>query len=277
MKPAAFEYFRPASIDEAIDLLDRHGEEARPIAGGQSLVPTMNLRLATPAVLVDISRIAALQGWRRDGDVVRIGAATRQAALLGDSGFAAAVPLLAMALTHVGHVQTRSRGTIGGSLVHGDPAAEIGLVAATLDAEIVLRGARGERRLPVRDFQLGALATDVAAGELLVEIILPVAVAGTRCAFRELARRRGDFALVAVAAQRTYDRLAVCIGGLEAVPRRCTGLSTRLALEDLDARADAIGRELASVTPLADLHASGDYRRHLAAVLLEDCLREVLT
>ncbi|WJR80897.1 xanthine dehydrogenase family protein subunit M [Bradyrhizobium sp. NP1] len=278
MKPAPFDFFCAGTVDEAVALLARLGEDARPVAGGQSLVPAMNLRMATPTALVDISRIAELRGWRQVGDRIHIGAATTQAELMRDSDLAVRLPLLAAALPNIGHVQTRSRGTIGGSLVNADPSAEIGLVAATLEAILVLRSAQGERRLAAREFQLGALTTAIAPGELLVEIIMPTAPAGARCAFRELARRHGDFALVAVAVQRSAGELKVGIGGLEEAPRRCDRLTARLAEEGFaaDAIDDAVRVELADVAPLSDIHASGDYRRHLAAVLLKDCLMDVL-
>lgn len=278
MKPAAFEYFRPRSIDEALDLLDRFGDDARVIAGGQSLVPAMNLRMATPDVLIDIHRIPELIGWRCDGSSLRIGAATPQAVILRDPDLARSLPLLALAVSHVGHVQTRSRGTIGGSLVHGDPSAEIGLVAATLDATLVLRSRNGERRIPACDFQIGGLVTDVASNELLVEIVMPKAANGARWAFRELARRHGDFALVAAAAQVSEGVLSLAVGGLEEKPRRCDLLVKKLdeARFARDAIADAISAELGDVAPLSDLHAGGEYRCHLAAMLIEDCLKEVL-
>lgn len=278
MKPASFAYFRPDTLDEAIELLHRHGDEARPIAGGQSLVPAMNLRMATPEVLVDINRIDELKGVRKVGNHLHIGAATTQAALMRSADVAAMLPLLAAALPKIGHVQTRSRGTIGGSLVHADPSAEIVLVAATLDAELVIRGHDGERRAHVHDFQIGALTTDVSAGELLVGVVLPVTAPNARCAFRELARRHGDFALVAVAAQIEGDHLRVAVGGLEETPLRCDVLADALRDSgfERDAIAEAIHKQLAGATPLADIHASADYRMHLAVSLLEDCLREIL-
>jgi len=278
MKPSAFAFFRPQSIDEAVELMVLLGEDARPIAGGQSLVPAMNLRMATPSALVDISRIAELRGWRQIGDSIHIGAATTQAALMREPGLAACLPLLMAALPNIGHVQTRSRGTIGGSLVHADPSAEIGLVAAALDAVLVLRSVSGERRLSARDFQLGALTTAIQPGELLVEIVMSAAEPGTRCSFRELARRHGDFALVAVAAQITGDRLAIVVGGIEEAPRRCDMLIAKLkaAKYSADAIDDAIQTELSDVAALSDIHASGSYRQHLAAVLLKDCLLEIL-
>ena len=279
MKPALFDYFRPDTLDAAIELLERHGDEARPIAGGQSLVPAMNLRLATPRVLVDIGGIAALRGWQQTAEGIHVGAMTTQAALLRGANLAASLPLLMAALPHVGHAQTRSRGTIGGSLVYADPSGEIGLVAAALDAVMIVRSRHGERRVKAREFQRGALTTDIRAGELLVGTIFPAAGKDTRFAFRELARRQGDFAMVAVAAQIQGDDLRVAVGGLEEVPLRCDKLISLLRVRGFkrDAVAEAIRTQLEGVAPLADLHASGDYRTHLAANLLEDCLMEILS
>lgn len=278
MKPAAFDYFRPGTVDEATELLDRFGDDARVIAGGQSLVPSMNLRMATPAALVDIGGIGELVGWTKERDRIRIGAGTTQAALMRDRALATELPLLASALPHVGHVQTRSRGTIGGSLAHADPSAEIGLVAAALDAEFVLRSSRGERRLGASEFQLGALTTAIEPEELLVEVVVPAAAAGARLAFRELARRHGDFAIVAVAAQVSGSELVVAIGGLEEVPRRCDIAAGVLADAALSCAAidQAIAAELRETEPLADLHAGADYRLELAAVLMNECLEEIL-
>ncbi|MEA2944504.1 MAG: 2-furoyl-CoA dehydrogenase binding subunit [Bradyrhizobium sp.] len=278
MKPAAFEYFRPDTIEGAIELLGRYGEDARVIAGGQSLVPAMNLRMATPRVLVDINRIPELKFTQKAGNTLRIGAATTQAALIRTPDLPALLPLLAAALPHIGHVQTRSRGTIGGSLVHADPSAEIGLVAATLNAEFIIRGQRGERCVRASEFQIGALTTDVSADELLVGVEFPIAGANARFSFKELARRQGDFALVAVAAQVDGDDFWLAVGGLEEVPLRCDQLVAELRAHDFqsEAIAEAIRIQLQSASPLADIHASGDYRMHLAAVLLEDCLKEIL-
>lgn len=279
MKPAPFEYFRPETIDEAVALLDRHGDGARLIAGGQSLVPTMNLRLAAPDVLIDISRMPQLHGWKKIDDDIHIGAAMTQAALIRDQALAGQLPLLAAALPNIGHVQTRSRGTIGGSLAHADPSAEIGLVAATLDAIFVLRSARGERRLSVNEFQLGALTTAIEADEILVEVVMRCAPPGARCVFRELARRHGDFALVAVAAQIAGADLRIAVGGLEAQPRRCGTLAATLTETGFSPEAieRAIRRELDDVDPLSDIHASGGYRVELAAALMAECLAEILS
>jgi CO/xanthine dehydrogenase FAD-binding subunit len=278
MKPAAFELLRPRTLPQALAALAERADDAKVIAGGQSLVPAMNFRLATPSLLIDLNAVAGLAGIRRDGDRLRIGAMTRQRELIESSLVAAHVPLLAKAVPHIGHVQTRSRGTIGGSLVHADPSAELPLVMVALGAELTLAKRHSERTVPARAFFTGAMTTVLEADEILTEIALPLAPAGTRCTFRELARRHGDFAIVAVAVQSAPPGLTVAVGGLEAVPRHCGHLAQALSPRKVD-RASlraSIDAELAGAQPLEDLQAGAEYRRHLAAVLLEDALTEVL-
>lgn len=261
MKPSPLRLLRPDTVEEALQLLAAHGEAARPIAGGQTLVPMLNLRVAAPAVLVDLNRVAALAGIRREDGWLHIGAMTRQKTLLEDPRIAEAAPLLAMAAHHIGHAQTRNRGTIGGSLAHADPAAELPLVMAVLDAMLTLRDAGATRQVPARDFVRGALTTALRPGEILASIAVPVAPPGTRAAFRELARRHGDFAIVAVAAQRTPRGTRIGIGGLADRP--------------LVATAGDVAARIASADSLSDLQASAGYRRHLASVLVEECLEEI--
>ena len=278
MKPPPFTYLRPQTIDEALALLAEHGADAKILAGGQSLVPVMNFRLAAPDCLVDLNRVAGLAGIRLDEGRVVIGAMTRQAVLLGDATIAAHAPLLREAASHVGHVQTRSRGTVGGSLAHGDPAAELPMVMAALGATFVIRSAAGERRASARDFFRGALDTALEPDEILTEIALPAAAPGTRTAFREFARRHGDFAIVAAAAQLGEHGLTAGLGGLEEAPRHCGVLVRKLAGagDDPDALDRAVERELSGSEPLGDLHAGPEYRRSLAAVALRDCVARVL-
>ena len=278
MKPAVFDMVRPATLDEALCLLAAHHEDARVIAGGQTLVPAMNFRLATPGLLIDLNRVSELATIRLDGSQLRIGAMTRQAALLTNLLVAKHVPLLGIAVPHIGHIQTRSRGTVGGSLAHADPSAELPLVMKTLGATFTLRSSTALRTLPAREFFLDALGTALVDGELLTEVAIPVAPEGTRCAFRELTRRHGDFAIVSVAVQHTPDAIVIGVGGLEGVPRLCTSLMNAILAPGF-ARSnlpDLIRTELQGARALADLHASADYRRHLAAVLLDECLDEVL-
>jgi carbon-monoxide dehydrogenase medium subunit len=280
MKPARFEIHRPREIAEALDLLARHGESAKILAGGQSLVPLMNLRMASPAVVIDINRVAGLSGIRTSDGVIAIGAMTRQKLLLEDEAIARHAPLLARAMAHVGHVQTRSRGTVGGSLAHADPAAELPLAMVTLDAVLRIRSVRGTRAVPARGFFRDALTTTLEPDELLTEIELPVAPAGARVAFREYARRHGDFAIAAAAVQRAGDdaRIAAGLGGVGVVPHLCAGLA-EVAHSARRGRAELellIGEQLKGIAPLSDHHASADYRRRLGVLALADCLEEVM-
>jgi 2-furoyl-CoA dehydrogenase FAD binding subunit len=278
MKPAAFDMLRPETLEEALRVLAANGEDAKLLAGGQSLVPTMNFRLAAPKVLIDLNRVLALSGVRRDGDWLRVGAMTRQAELLENPLVAAHAPLLAQALAHVGHLQTRSRGTIGGSIVHADPSAELPLVMTVLDAMFTIERTGQRRTAKAGDFFVDALVTGIDADEILTEIAIPLAPEGARCEFREYSRRHGDFAIVAVACQYALPAFAIGIGGLEAVPRRCCTLEAALAQRKTEPQEllELIHAELAVTHPLSDLQAGGDYRRQLAAVLVADVLAEVL-
>jgi len=276
MKAAEFDYARAASVEEICRLLGSAGGEGKIIAGGQTLVPLLVMRLARPTLVIDINRVDALRGLRLDGDRLAIGAGTRQADVLADSALARHAPLLAKGLRMVGHPQTRNRGTIGGSLANADPAAEIGLVARTLDAAITARSTSGERVIAAAQFFAGAMTTALSAEECLTEVRFPIwneARLGT--GFEEMSIRRSDFALVAAACQLALDgdgvcrRIALGIGGAEAVPvraseaeQRLTG--TRLEPGDIDRATAALGEAL---TPLSDHHASADYRRRVAAAL----------
>jgi CO/xanthine dehydrogenase FAD-binding subunit len=278
MKPAAFELFRPQSLDEALRLLAEHQENARLLAGGQSLVPLLNFRLAAPAVLIDLNRVAGLSGIRLDGRNLRIRAMTRQQELIENTLVAKHAPLLAAATRWVGHIQTRSRGTVGGSLAHADPSAELPAVLVALDARLEIQSIRGSRNIPVRSFFRDALVSDLAPDEVLVEIVIPCAAASSRYSFHELARRHGDFAIVAAAAQCDPPQISVALAGLEVTPRLCVRLMDVLRGNGLSRGGieDAIKQELAAVKPNSDLQASGKFRIHLARVLLRDCLEEVL-
>lgn len=278
MKPAPFDMVRPESVEQALALLAEHGGDAKVLAGGQSLVPVMNFRLATPGIVIDLNRVRQLSGIRLDGSVVRIGAMTRQRELLESPIIERAVPLCAKAMPYVGHVQTRSRGTVGGSLVHADPSAELPTVMVALDAKFELLRKNKRRELSAREFFVDALTTVIEPDELLAEIVVPVAPPGTRCAFDEITRRHGDFAIVSIAAQIANDDIAVTVGGLEATPHYCDALISRLRSEKFDpaALSEAITEELAAVEPLSDLQAGADYRKELARVLLHDTLKPLL-
>ena len=283
MKPVDFDYERPASVGEVCRRLTALRGEAKIIAGGQTLVPLLAMRLARPALLLDISRIAALDFIAtRDGHVA-IGACTRQAAALAHATVRASAPLLAKALGFVGHVQTRNRGTIGGSLANADPAAEIGLAALTLDAEARASSAAGERAIALRDFFRGPMETALAPDECLTELRVPVwREASIGAGFQEVSVRHSDFALAAAAVQLALDpagvcrRIAISVGGAAATPLRSADAERRLLGTTLDARdIDEAGTLVAdALAPLADLHASPLYRRRVAAALVKRALAE---
>lgn len=274
MKPPAFEYVAVASTDEAVAELARHGDEAKLLAGGQSLMPILNLRLAAPGRLVDLNRVGALAYVEERAGGVAIGAMTRQRAVERSALVAARVPLLADALPWVGHSTIRNRGTLGGSLAHADPAAELSAVAMCLDARLTVRGSRGERTLAARDFFRGSLTTALAPTELLTEVWFPSLPAGSGAAWIELARRHGDYALVGVAAVVTLEgaivreaRLALIgVGGVPVRPAAAERLlaGVPLSAESMAAAAESVRRH---IEPHGDIHATAAYRRHLAGVL----------
>lgn len=264
-------------------MLSEHGAGARPIAGGQSLVPMMAMRLARPEWLVDIDGIAELKYIRVDGDRLRTGAGTRQRALERDAPAGRAVPLLPAALEWVGHVQTRNRGTLGGSLAHADPSAELPLAACVLDAELSVRSARGRRAIRATDLFTGPMTTALETDELIEEIAWPIwREERVGSAFTELSIRHGDFALVAAAAQVALDEEGRClrasfgVGGADGTPVVFPELANSLKgsrLED-DVVAGTAESAAARLAPGEDLHASAEYRRHLAKVLVTRALRE---
>ncbi|HVH73835.1 MAG TPA: xanthine dehydrogenase family protein subunit M [Stellaceae bacterium] len=283
MKPARFDYHRPASIDEAIAVLARYDGEARILAGGQSLVPMMNFRIATPAALVDINRIAALAHITVEGDIVRVGAMTRQREIEHSPVIKEKLPLLAEAIRLVGHLPTRSRGTVGGSIAHADPAAEIPMVLVALDGEVVAKGPKGERHIAARDLFQDALTTSLSSDEVLTEVRFPVMPANAGCALEEFSRRHGDFALTAIAAVIVRDgdkctRAQLATGGVEPAPRRQSAAEAILMERGLgeEAIAAAAAKAAEGVEPLSDHHASGDYRRHLTRVLLERAVKRAI-
>lgn len=268
MKPARFEYLAPDNIDEAVALLAARAPDARPLAGGQSLVPMMNFRLARPAALVDLNRIRELAYVEDRGDHLAIGAMTRERTIENSALVREAAPLLHEATIHIGHLPIRSRGTIGGSLANADPAAEYPAAAVALGCELVARSPRGERRIAAAEFFDGPLSTVMEADELLTEIVVPKAPDGSGSAFVEIARRHGDFALAGVAAQVTPGggasvRLAACGAG----PRPLRLARAEAALRDGCSAEDAARAAAAEVDPGDDLHASAAYRRRLVGVM----------
>ena len=280
MKPPRFDYLLPRSLDEALGLLAEHGEQAKVLAGGQSLVPLLNFRLVRPGYLVDLNDIPGLDGIRLENGRLAIGAMTRQRAAETSPLVRERCPLLADALPQVGHVQIRNRGTVGGSLAHADPAGEMPAVIAALDGELILRSRRGERRLRPEQFFVAYLTTAAEPDELLVEARVPVSPPGTGTAFLEVSRRHGDFALVGVAATLTVDDGGVCTGCAIAVtgvgPTPVVAREAAQALVGVKPSASAFedaGRRVASgLHPDSDLHASSEYRTHLARVLTRRAL-----
>ncbi|QIM53966.1 FAD binding domain-containing protein [Hydrogenophaga crocea] len=284
MKAAPFEYILADSLAHALELLERHGHEAKPIAGGQSLVPMMAMRLARPAVLLDINRLSELRQLAVRPGGVQMGATTPQRVVEHSAELARALPLVRDALRWVGHIQTRNRGTVGGSLVHADPAAELPLAAVVLDASLHLRShAGGERRIAARDFFLGPMFTATGETECLVDLHWPVwSGEGIRTAFSEVSMRHGDFAMAAAACQLQLDADGVCrrasfgLGGLDGTPRAFPELAQQLVGRRIDARlADELAHAaVAQTEPGTDLHASADYRRHLGVVTLSRVLQQ---
>ena len=283
MKSPPFEYARTASIEEACGLLSQHGDAAKLIAGGQSLVPMLAFRLLRPSWLIDINEIAALKFVALETAMVRMGACTRQCVIARDDALAARVPLLRQALVFVGHTQTRNRGTVGGSLAHADPSAELPLVAQILEARLVLRAKPGTRTLSAAEFFAGPMMTNLQPDECLEEIHWPIwreHKAGS--AFTEISRRHGDFAMVAVAAQIAVNddghctRVTFGVAGAAPVPVAFPELAQSLVGQRVDqAKARAAAQEAAaSLEPDSDIHGSAAYRRHLAGVLMTRVLQQ---
>jgi 2-furoyl-CoA dehydrogenase FAD binding subunit len=255
MKPRPFDYVRPETVEEAVSLLAEYGDDARILAGGQSLMAMLNLRLADPAVLIDISRIAALDHITERSGTVEVGAAVTQNTLLAWPDLKSKLPLLAAALPFVGHFQTRNKGTVCGSIAHADPSSELPLSLALLEGEVVLRSKRGSRTVKAKDFQLDMLTTARAPDELIVAARFP-ATGRRGIAFREVARRHGDFAIVALAAEIDGKSARLGIGGMAGKPVvRSISLNGGVK--------DAVGAIATSLEDYEDLHASAALRRDL--------------
>ena len=282
MKAPRFAYARPASLAEALALLAEHKGDARVLAGGQSLVPMMNFRLAAPKVLVDINRIAALAGIKVARNHVRIGALTRHVEIERSADVARHLPLIASAMPHIAHPAIRNRGTFGGSCALADPAAELPACALALGASFVVAGKKGERRVAAEDFFKGLYATALKSGELLVAAEFPLAKPGYASAFGELARRHGDYAMVGVAAHgsaqgKKFSDLRVVFFGVGDRPQRAAQFER--ALDGQPAAAKTIDAALpkldADLSPRADLHGSAATKLHLAKVLAGRVLRKM--
>jgi aerobic carbon-monoxide dehydrogenase medium subunit len=280
MKLPPVEYEAPKTVSEAVALLAEHQDQASVLAGGQSLIPLLALRLARPAVLIDINGIAELAGVSAADGWVAIGAMTREYVAEESGTVAGTVPLLAAALPLIGHEAIRSRGTIGGSLAHADPAAELPAVARALDAEFVLRGQAGERVVPAAEWFEGYLTTSRRPDELLIAVRFPTAGPGTGTSFREVARRHGDFAIVGLAASLTLSDGAIsgarlAFAGMSDVPVRAAGAEDLLVGEAPSAELfdEAARRATDGIDPPADLHGSAEYRKKVAAALVRRGLR----
>ena len=281
MKPAPFKYIAATSLKHALSLKAEHGDGAQFLAGGQSLIPAMNFRLARPAILIDINGIEDLAGIRPSTGATRIGSLTRYRALERDGAFARAFPLIGEALPHIAHPQIRNRGTIGGNLSHADPASELPAIAVALRARFRVAAARQERWIEASEFFVGALATDLQADEMLIEVELPLPKPRTGACFMEIARRRGDFAIVGVAAVVTLDerdkctevRLAFC--GVGETPVDASSVADILIGNALTEQAscDVAASAQAMIEPDGSVQATADYQRHVAGVLTERALQ----
>jgi carbon-monoxide dehydrogenase medium subunit len=281
MKPAPFRYVAARTVQQALQVKAEHGDEARFLAGGQSLVPTMNFRLTQPAILIDINPLAELAGLHRDGaDRVRIGAMTRYRELERDPAVAGALPLIAEALPHIAHPQIRNRGTIGGNLAHADPASEMPAIVLALGGRLRAQSLRGERWIGAPDFFVGALSTALEPDEMLMEVELAAAPPRSGACFMELSRRRGDFAIIGVACtvqigddgRCSAARIALCNAGDAPVFAADAAASLRgrpLGQDDIDAAADLVQR---AIDPGGSIHGSKEFQRHVAGVLTRRAL-----
>ena len=285
MKPAPFEYYVPDSIEQALDLLREHGDSAKLLAGGQSLVPAMNFRVVQPSVLIDLNRIRELTHIREEGDSLLIGAMTRERALEFDPLISKKTPLLAEVMPHVAHPQIRNRGTLGGSLANADPAAELPVIMLALRARLKVRNTDRERWVDASDFFAGMLMTDLAPDEMLVEIELPSNQPRTGWSFMEVAPRAGDYALMGVAALVILDENGHCkqarLVYLNAGDGPLTAGEAASLLQGQIPGDELIEQaaELASqreINPFGNVHASPDFQRHLARVLTRKTLKQAI-
>jgi aerobic carbon-monoxide dehydrogenase medium subunit len=283
MKPAAFDYYAPRTIDDVLALLKRYGSDARLLAGGQTLLPMMNFRLAAPEVIIDLNRIPELAFIRVAEGRVHIGAMTRQRALEFSPVIARELPLLHEAIRMVGHLPTRSRGTIGGSLANADSAAELPMVLQVLEGEVLVRGPNGERTIPAAGLVLDAMTTSLADDEMLAEVRFPVMPSEARFAVEEFSRRHGDFAIAAVAAMLVVkdgrcERARIATAGVSSFSSRIKLAEQMLEGRPIDADAIEKAAEAAAETvePVSDRNASEEYRRHLTRVLTARVLKRIV-
>ncbi len=285
MKPAPFEYYVPDSIEQALELLHEHGESAKLLAGGQSLVPAMNFRVMQPKVLIDLNRIDALTYIHEEGTALLLGAMTRERTLEFDPVISKMTPLLAEAMPYVAHPQIRNRGTLGGSLVNADPAAELPVIILALGGRLKVRRADRERWVDAQTFFLGMFTTDLAPDEMLAEIELPRTPPRTGWSFMEVAPRAGDYALMGVAAMITFAENGECTqarlvylnagdGPVEAKEAADLLLGERLDIDAVEAAADLASQK--QINPFGNVHASIDFQRHLARILTRRAVKQAV-
>jgi CO/xanthine dehydrogenase FAD-binding subunit len=282
MKPSAFEYFTPFTVPEAVELLQLHGDEAKIIAGGQSLVPMMNFRVARPKALIDINRIKELDYIREEKDELVIGGLVRERTLEVSPLVKKKCPILAEAISYIGHLPIRTRGTIGGSLVHADPSAEIPVVICGLGGKMKVVGPSGERTLGAEEFFLTYLTSALEPAEILVEVKIPALPANSGWSFVEFSRRHGDFGIVVVASilfmenKERCRKASIALGGVAPTPIRAVEAENLLAdrglTEELITEAGAKAAQ--ATDPESDYHASAEYRKDMARVFTQRCLRE---
>jgi CO/xanthine dehydrogenase FAD-binding subunit len=283
MKPAPFEYHAPMSLEQALEIKAQHGDDARLLAGGQSLVPAMNFRIMQPSMLVDLNRVAELSYIREEGDVIRVGCMARERHLEFDTSIKKQAPLLHEATPFIAHPQIRNRGTIGGSIVNADPAAELPVLMLALNALLKAQNKSGERWIEAKDFFVGMFTTALKPDEILVEIEIPFMPPRTGWSFMEVAPRAGDYALMGVAAQVTLDETGKCAGAklvylnagegpvdaIEAANRLQGEIITDVLIDDV--AMDASEKE---INPFGNIHTSPEFQRHLAKVLTKKTLKQ---
>lgn len=285
MKPAPFEYHVPGSLEQALELKAQYGEEAKILAGGQSLVPAMNFRVVQPSLLVDLNRVSELSYIREDGNAIRVGSMARERHLEFDKAIEMRLPLLHEAVPNIAHPQIRNRGTIGGSIVHADPAAELPMLMMALDAKLKAKNKSAERWLDAKDFFAGMFTTALKPDEILVEIEIPIMPSRTGWSFMEVAPRSGDYAMMGIAALVTLDKSGKCgsaklvylnagDGPVDAI-EAAQSLEGETLNEKLIASAAAIasGKE---INPFGNIHASVEFQRHLARTLTQKALKQAI-
>ncbi|MCK6582247.1 MAG: xanthine dehydrogenase family protein subunit M [Anaerolineales bacterium] len=283
MKPAPFEYHAPTSLEQALDLMSQHAGEAKILAGGQSLVPAMNFRVVQPSLLIDLNRVAELSFIREEGNAIRVGAMARERHLEFDASIEKRIPLLHEAVPNIAHPQIRNRGTIGGSIVHADPAAELPMLMVALNARLKGKNKSAERWIDAKDFFAGMFTTALEPDEILAEIEIPFMPPRTGWSFMEVAPRSGDYAMMGVAALVTLDKDGKCKsatlvylnagdGPVDAVAS--AQMLAGESLSDKSIESTAVHASENEINPFGNIHASTDFQRHLAKVLTQKALKQ---